>query len=134
MSAFLGELIGTMILVTLGCGVVGGVVLNKTKSQNSGWIVITMGFGLAVAVAIYAVGGISGAHINPAVTVGFAFIGAFPWANVPAYIFAQLIGASHRGSHCLPELFTPLGRNSEQRTEISGFFQPVQPLENHFPI
>ena len=94
MSAFLGELIGTMILVTLGCGVVGGVVLNKTKSQNSGWIVITMGFGLAVAVAIYAVGGISGAHINPAVTVGLAVIGAFPWANVPAYILAQLIGAS----------------------------------------
>lgn len=93
MSAFLGELIGTMILVTLGCGVVGGVVLNKTKSKDSGWIVITMGFGLAVAVAIYAVGGISGAHINPAVTVGLAVIGAFPWADVPAYILAQLIGA-----------------------------------------
>ncbi|WP_342513451.1 MIP/aquaporin family protein [Sporosarcina sp. FSL K6-1522] len=93
MSAFLGELVGTMILVTLGCGVVGGVVLNKTKSQDSGWIVITMGFGFAVAVAIYAVGGISGAHLNPAVTIGFAMIGAFPWENVPAYILAQLIGA-----------------------------------------
>ncbi len=93
MSAFFGELIGTMILVTLGCGVVGGVVLKKTKSHDSGWIVITMGFGLAVAVAIYAVGGISGAHINPAVTIGLAVIGAFPWANVPAYILAQLIGA-----------------------------------------
>lgn len=93
MSAFIGELVGTMILVILGCGVVGGVVLNKTKAQNSGWIVITMGFGLAVAVAIYAVGGISGAHINPAVTVGLAVIGAFPWANVPSYILAQLIGA-----------------------------------------
>ena len=93
MSAFLGELIGTMILVTLGCGVVGGVVLNKSKSQDSGWIVITLGFGLAVAIAVYAVGGISGAHINPAVTVGLAAIGAFPWANVPAYIVAQLIGA-----------------------------------------
>ena len=93
MSAFLGELVGTMILVTLGCGVVGGVVLNKTKSQDSGWIVITMGFGFAVAVAIYAVGGISGAHLNPAVTIGFAMIGAFPWENVPAYISAQLIGA-----------------------------------------
>ena len=93
MSAFLGELIGTMILVTLGCGVVGGVVLNKSKSQASGWIVITMGFGLAVAIAVYAVGGISGAHINPAVTLGLAAIGAFPWADVPTYIAAQLIGA-----------------------------------------
>jgi len=93
MSAFFGELIGTMILVTLGCGVVAGVVLKKTKSHDSGWIVITAGFGLAVAVAVYAVGGISGAHINPAVTVGLAVIGAFPWANVPGYILAQLIGA-----------------------------------------
>ncbi len=93
MSAFLGELIGTMILVTLGCGVVGGVVLNKSKSQASGWIVITMGFGLAVAIAVYAVGGISGAHINPAVTLGLAAIGAFPWSDVPTYIAAQLIGA-----------------------------------------
>ncbi|WP_438311558.1 MIP/aquaporin family protein [Sporosarcina sp. FA9] len=93
MSAFFGELIGTMILVTLGCGVVAGVVLKKTKSHDSGWIVITMGFGLAVAVAVYAVGGISGAHINPAVTVGLAVIGAFPWASVPAYISAQVIGA-----------------------------------------
>lgn len=93
MSAFFGELIGTMILVTLGCGVVAGVVLKKTKSNDSGWIVITMGFGLAVAVAVYAVGGISGAHINPAVTVGLAVIGDFPWASVPTYILAQVIGA-----------------------------------------
>jgi glycerol uptake facilitator protein len=94
MSAFFGELIGTMILVTLGCGVVAGVVLKKTKSNDSGWIVITMGFGLAVAVAIYAVGGISGAHINPAVTIGLAVIGSFPWASVPGYILAQVIGAT----------------------------------------
>ncbi|KXH81813.1 MIP/aquaporin family protein [Sporosarcina sp. HYO08] len=93
MSAFFGELIGTMILVTLGCGVVAGVVLKKTKSNDSGWIVITAGFGFAVAIAVYAVGGISGAHINPAVTIGLAVIGAFPWASVPTYIVAQVIGA-----------------------------------------
>ncbi|MFC3883865.1 MIP/aquaporin family protein [Bacillus songklensis] len=93
MSAFLGEIIGTMILVIFGCGVVGGVVLNKSKAQNSGWIVISMGWGFAVAFAVYAVGSISGAHLNPAVTVGLASIGEFPWKEVPVYLSAQMIGA-----------------------------------------
>lgn len=93
MTTFLGELIGTMLLIIFGGGVVGGVVLNKSKAQNSGWIVITMGWGFAVAFAIYAVGNISGAHLNPAVTIGLASIGKFPWSNVPMYITAQMTGA-----------------------------------------
>jgi glycerol uptake facilitator protein len=93
MSAFLGELIGTMILIIFGGGVVGGVVLKKSKAENSGWIVITMGWGLAVAIAVYAVGQVSGAHLNPAVTIGLAAIGDFPWSDVPSYIIAQIIGA-----------------------------------------
>ena len=93
MSEFLGELLGTMLLIVLGGGVNGGVVLSKTKTQNSGWIVIAIGWGLAVAIAIYAVGKISGAHINPAVTLGLASIGEFPWEKVPTYILAQMIGA-----------------------------------------
>lgn len=93
MSTFMAELIGTMILIIFGGGVVGGVVLKKSKAESSGWIVITMGWGLAVAVAVYAVGGISGAHINPAVTIGLATIGEFPWSDVPAYVIAQMIGA-----------------------------------------
>ncbi|MGM0877299.1 MAG: MIP/aquaporin family protein [Bacillota bacterium] len=93
MSAFLGEVIGTMILIIFGGGVVGGVILNKSKAQNSGWIVITMGWGFAVAFGAYAVGSVSGAHLNPAVTIGFASIGEFPWADVPAYVTAQMIGA-----------------------------------------
>jgi len=93
MSEFVGEIIGTMILIILGDGVVGGVVLNKSKAQNSGWIVITFAWGLAVAMAIYAVGSISGAHINPAVTLGLASVGEFPWEKVPMYIVAQMIGA-----------------------------------------
>ena len=93
MSSFLGELIGTLILILFGGGVVGGVVLNKSKAEGSGWIVITFGWGLAVAFAVYCVGKYSGAHINPAVTIGLASIGAFPWANVPMYIAAQMIGA-----------------------------------------
>src|SRR5436190_17374627 len=93
MSPFTGELIGTMILVLLGDGVVANVLLNKSKGQNSGWIVITTGWGLAVAVAIYAVGTVSQGHLNPAVTFGLAVIGKFEWANVPGYICAQMIGA-----------------------------------------
>ncbi len=92
MSAFLGELIGTALLIVLGGGVCAGVSLKKSFAKDSGWIVITMGWGLAVAVAAYAVGSISGAHLNPALTIGLAFKGAFPWSDVPGYIVAQMIG------------------------------------------
>jgi glycerol uptake facilitator protein len=68
-------------------------VLNRTKGQNGGWIVITVGWGVAVAMAVYAVGRISGAHLNPAVTIGLAAIGSFPWTDVPGYILAQMVGA-----------------------------------------
>ncbi len=93
MSPYIAEVIGTMILVLLGNGAVANVVLNKSKGQNSGWIVIATGWGLAVAIAVYCVGRISGAHINPAVTVGLASIGSFEWVMVPGYIAAQLVGA-----------------------------------------
>ena len=93
MQTFLAELIGTMILVLLGDGVVANVVLTKTKGHNSGWIVITFGWAVAVTMAVYAVGRISGAHLNPAVTLALAGIGSFPWADVPGYIAAQMIGA-----------------------------------------
>lgn len=93
MSHFMGELIGTMILIIFGGGVCAGCTLVKSKSQSSGWIVIITGWGLAVAMACYAVGGISGAHLNPAVTIANAAIGNFPWAEVPSYIIAQMIGA-----------------------------------------
>ncbi|SDO27584.1 MIP/aquaporin family protein [Alkalicoccus daliensis] len=93
MSPFWGELIGTMILIIFGAGVVAGVALKDSKASAGGWIVITAGWGLGVALAVYAVGDISGAHINPAVTVGLATIGEFAWASVPGYIAAQIIGA-----------------------------------------
>jgi len=93
MRELLAEAIGTMLLIILGDGVVAGVLLAKSKAQDSGWIVITAGWGFAVAIAVYAVGRISGAHINPAVTVGLASIGEFEWSLVPGYIIAQMIGA-----------------------------------------
>lgn len=93
MSPFLAEVIGTLLLIVLGNGVVANVVLNRTKGQNSGWIVITAGWAFAVTVAVYAVGTFSGAHLNPAVTIGLASIGKFAWEQVPAYIAAQMLGA-----------------------------------------
>jgi glycerol uptake facilitator protein len=93
MESVFAEALGTMLLVLLGDGVVANVLLAKSKGQNSGWIVITVGWGVGVAMAVYAVGRISGAHLNPAVTVGLASMGSFPWADVPGYVAAQVVGA-----------------------------------------
>ncbi|MCI0752146.1 MAG: aquaporin family protein [Flammeovirgaceae bacterium] len=93
MNIYLAEFIGTMLLIFLGDGVVAGVILKGTKSENAGWFTIVIGWGLAVALAIYAVGNISGAHINPAVTLALAFNGSFPWEHVPGYCLAQMGGA-----------------------------------------
>jgi glycerol uptake facilitator protein len=93
MNIFTSEVVGTALLILFGDGVVAGVLLNHSKAQNAGWIVITMGWGLGVAVAVYAVAQFSGAHINPAVTIGLASIGALPWSDVPIYIAGQFLGA-----------------------------------------
>lgn len=93
MNIFLAELIGTALLILLGDGVVAGVVLRGTKNENAGWIVITFGWALAVTFAIYAVGGISGAHLNPAVTIALAATGQAEWAQAPLYISGQMTGA-----------------------------------------
>ena len=93
MQNLLAEFVGTLLLVLLGNGVVANVVLRRTKGADAGWLVITVGWGVSVAVAVYAVGRISGAHINPAVTLGLAAIGSFPWADVPGYVVAQVAGA-----------------------------------------
>src|SRR2546425_9950629 len=98
MPPFLAEVLGTMLLIILGDGVVANVVLNKTKGQNAGWIVITAGWGFGVAVAVDAVGAFSGAHLNPAVTIGLASIGKFAWASGAAYIAAQKLGAFLRAT------------------------------------
>ncbi len=93
MNPYLAEIIGTFVLISLGCGVNAGVSLKKSHSHDSGWLVIAIGWGLSVTLAIYAVGSFSGAHINPAVTIGLAAAGEFPWADVPGYVLAQVLGA-----------------------------------------
>src|ERR1700736_6880995 len=93
MHPFLGEFIGTALLIILGDGVVANVVLNKTKGNNSGWIVISFGWGIAVFVGVYVAAAASGAHLNPAVTIAMAVLEKFQLADVPVYIGAQLLGA-----------------------------------------
>jgi glycerol uptake facilitator protein len=92
MSPPLAELFGTTLLIVLGDGVVANVVLHRTKGYNSGWIVITAGWAFAVTIAVYCVNSISGAHLNPAVTIALASIGTFAWSKVPMYIAAQIAG------------------------------------------
>ena len=93
MSEFLGELLGTFIMILLGNGTVANVNLNRTKSHGSGWIVITAGWGMAVFVAVLITADISGAHLNPAVTLGLALSGLFEWAKVIPFLVAQMVGA-----------------------------------------
>jgi glycerol uptake facilitator protein len=93
MSPYTAEFFGTLLLILLGDGVVASVLLKDTKSENAGWLVVVIAWGLAVTMGIYAVGQVSGAHLNPAVTMAFALTGNFPWAKVPGYCVAQLLGA-----------------------------------------
>ncbi len=93
MEAYIGEVIGTFLLMVLGNGVVANTILNKTKGNGGGWIVITWGWGIAVFVAVFVSGPMSGAHINPAVTLGLAMAGKFSWSLVPGYVAAQMMGA-----------------------------------------
>jgi glycerol uptake facilitator protein len=92
---FLGEVVGTAVLILLGDGVVAGVLLNRSKAQNAGWVVITFGWGFAVLAGVFSAVAVSGGlgHINPAVTVGLAAIEAVDWADVPTLIAGQFVGA-----------------------------------------
>ena len=89
---FVSEMFGTGMLIILGDGVVAAVLLSRSKAQNGGWIVITWGWAMAVMAGVF-VATKSGAHINPAVTIGFAIAGDLPWKDVPAYVAGQFAGA-----------------------------------------
>ena len=91
-TKFLFEFIGTAVLILLGDGVVASTVLKKSKGYNGGWIVITIAWGLAVMCGVFIAGPYTGAHLNPAVSIGLALAGVFPWTLVPTYIIAQLLG------------------------------------------
>ena len=93
MTIFFAELVGTLILILLGDGVVANVVLKNSKGNGSGWMVITTGWALAVAIPALIFGSYSGAHFNPALTIALAVIGKVAWSQVPIYIAGQFLGA-----------------------------------------
>ncbi|NED78993.1 aquaporin family protein [Streptomyces sp. SID11233] len=90
---FIGETIGTAVLILLGAGVCAAVTLKHSKAQNAGWVAISFGWGFAVLTGAYIAGGVSGAHLNPAVTIGLAIEGGTKWSDVPLYLASQLLGA-----------------------------------------
>ncbi|TDQ33726.1 MIP/aquaporin family protein [Aureibacillus halotolerans] len=131
MSAFLAEIIGTAILVIFGAGVCANVNLKKSFAFESGWIVVALGWGLSVAMGVYAVGQFSGAHLNPAVTLGLAFNGDFPWADVPGYILAQMLGAII-GATVIWLHFLPHWKATEDPGTKLGVFSTGPAIPHHF--
>jgi glycerol uptake facilitator protein len=121
MTPFFGEFIGTGLLVALGQGVVSNVVLARTKGNNSGWIVISVGWGMAVFVGVYCSAAASKAHLNPAVTIAFATLGKISWHLVPLYITAQMLGAM-AGSVVAWLCFRPhFGATAEADAKLATF-------------
>src|SRR5512133_79512 len=93
MSEFFAEFFGTAMIIVFGSGVVANVLLAKTKGNNSGWIVITFGWAVGVFTGVLIAAPVSGAHLNPAVTLGLVLAGKFELAKVPLYVSAQMLGA-----------------------------------------
>ncbi|MBS1491312.1 MAG: aquaporin family protein [Bacteroidetes bacterium] len=131
MSNYLAEFFGTLLLVLLGDGVVASVTLKKTKSENAGWLTVVIGWGLAVTLAIYAVGRISGAHLNPAITLAFAFSGNFPADQIAGYILAQLAGG-FTGAALVWAHFFPHWRETADAKAKLGVFCTAPAIRNTF--
>lgn len=131
MTELLGEFIGTLILVLLGDGVVANNSLRKSKGENAGWLSITIGWGLAVTLAVYISGFLSPAHLNPAVTVAMAATGSLPWASVVPYIIAQVLGAIV-GATLVWINYLPHFKETEDEAAILGIFATA-PAIRHTP-
>ncbi|WP_421976690.1 MIP/aquaporin family protein [Roseivirga seohaensis] len=121
MSVYLAEFVGTAILIFFGNGTNAATTLNFSYAKNSGWIVTTIGWGLAVTFGIYAVGQISGAHINPAVTLSLAMTGDFEWNLVPGYIIAQVLGAMAGASFTWLQYLPHWGKTEDKDTKLGVF-------------
>jgi glycerol uptake facilitator protein len=121
MEPFYGEVIGTALLILLGNGVVANVVLDGTKADNADWNTITLGWGMAVFVAVFSVAAISGAHLNPAVSVGLAIAGKFRWSVLPLYLLGQFLGAGI-GSGLVWLFYRPhFGKTQNRDLKLAAF-------------
>lgn len=121
MSPFLAEFIGSAILIGFGSGVCAGSSLKGTISNGSNWLIICIAWGLAVTLGIYAVGEVSGAHLNPAVTIALAITGDFPWSDVPQFMLAQILGC-FTGAGIVVIHYWPHWKVTESTSDIKGVF------------
>ncbi|WP_199774931.1 MIP/aquaporin family protein [Lactobacillus sp. CBA3605] len=127
----LGEFLGTFILILLGDGVVAGVSLNKSKAQGAGWIAIALGWGLAVTIGVYCSSFLSPAHLNPAVSLGMAVAGLFPWQFVLPYTVAQIAGGLLGGIVVWLHYY-PHWQATDDATAILGIFATGPGIRNYF--
>ena len=130
MASLLAELIGTMLLIILGDGVVANVVLKKTKGNSSGWIVMTTGWALAVAIPAAIFTSVSGALFNPALTIALAIVGQFTWSQVIPYIIAQLLGAFLGAVVVYITYYNHFEETEDQNSKL-GVFCTIPEIEDH---
>jgi glycerol uptake facilitator protein len=130
MNIFIGEILGTFLLVLLGDGVVANVLLNRTKGQNGGWIVITFGWAIAVFVGVFVSAKASGAHLNPAITIPFAILVKISWSDVPIYLGGQMIGGM-LGALVMWSVYWQHFRATEDVTYKLGVFATIPAIRNN---
>jgi glycerol uptake facilitator protein len=130
MEALFGELIGTFLLIVFGGGVVAGSVLKKSKAEAGGWIVIVVGWGLGVTLAVYTSGQISGAHINPAVTISLWLKGDYPFSKVPYYILGQFLGAM-LGALAVWLHYLPHWKKTDDKDAILAVFSTAPAIKSN---
>lgn len=131
MNIFLAEFIGVTILIFIGCGVLAGNSLKKSGTYKIGSVAINLAWGFAVALAIYTVGDISGAHLNPAFTIAKALNGSFQWRLVPGYIVAQILGAMF-GSLLVYIQFLPHWEKTKDSETKLNIFVTAPSIKNNF--
>lgn len=131
MSVYFAEFLGTAILVLFGGGVCANVNLKKSAGNGADWVVIALGWGLAVTMGVYAVGNISGAHLNPAVTLAFAMDGALSWGMVPGYIICQILGGI-TGGIVVWLMYLAHWKQTEDQGAKLGVFSTAPAIKNYF--
>ncbi|MED4225009.1 MIP/aquaporin family protein [Neobacillus cucumis] len=131
MTAFWGEVVGTAILLFIGGSVCAGASLKKSFAYNAGWFTIQFAWGMAVTIAIFTVGNISGAHLNPVITLALAFTGNFPWEQVPGYIAAQFLGAMIGAAGVYLQYF-PHWKETKDPNVILGVFSTGPAIQHTF--